>query len=78
MIIKATQRMEWDYFIRRSKLVKALHMRQDFLVECAQGWVQGKRGDWLVEVAPGMRFPADDKWFQMAYKPWKRKIRQKV
>ncbi len=78
MIIKARQRMEWSYFKRRSRLVKALRMKQDFLVECAQGWVQGKRGDWLVEVAPGMRFPADDRWFRLAYKEWTRNHHRKI
>lgn len=71
MIVKLGQELEWEYFVRKDKLVKALKMREDFLVETYldKGFLEGKRGDFIVEVAPGIRFPCTETHFLNGYHP---------
>ena len=74
MIVKLGEELEWDFFVRRDKPVKAVKMREDFLVEThlQKGYLQGHRGDYCVEVAPEIRFPCSAEQFLGAYVPIER------
>jgi hypothetical protein len=71
MIVKIGQELKWELFVRQDKLVKALKMREDFMVETYldKAFLEGKRGDFLVEVAPGIRFPCPSKHFLESFVP---------
>lgn len=69
MIIKLAQRLRGDKYHRRTKIVRAKRMNEDFLYETQQGWVQGHKGQWLVEIGERLRCNLDHEAFLRNYKP---------
>ena len=69
MIVKLGEDPGFSNFASKERAVKAARMREDFLVETALGYLQGKRGDYVVEIAPKVRFPCAAKEFLAAYAP---------
>lgn len=69
MIVKLGEELKWDAFVRRDKTVKAVKMPVDFLLETNLGYLPGKRGDFIVEVGPRIRFPCGSTDFLDAYLP---------
>lgn len=69
MLIKLDQNLKWRNFRSKKRLVKAVKMREDFLLETSLGYVEGKRGDWVVEMGHKIRFPCDERVFLKSYHP---------
>jgi hypothetical protein len=69
MIVKFGQSLDWLTYERKSKSVKALRMKEDFLFETQRGWVQGYKGQWLVELGEGLRCNLDHEAFSRTYIP---------
>lgn len=44
-------------------------MAEDFLYETPQGWIQGYKGQWLVELGEGLRCNLDQEAFLRNYNP---------
>jgi hypothetical protein len=71
MIVKLGQNPGFKRYVSKNKRVKAVKMRGDFLVETSIGFMKGKRGEYLVESAPRVRFTCAEKEFLAAYSPEK-------
>lgn len=69
MIVKFGQTLEWKHFKRRNRHVKALRMIEDFMFETQHGWVQGYKGQWIVEFGEGLRCNLDDQAFVRSHQP---------
>ncbi len=69
MIVKLRQDMAWRAYRKRSRLIKALRMADDFMYETSQGWVKGHHGQWLVELGEGLRCNLDNDAFTRQYEP---------
>lgn len=52
-----------------------MRMIDDFLFETQHGWIQGHKGQWLVELGEGLRCHLDDEAFTRTYRPAKRRER---
>lgn len=59
--------LPWVHYERQNRVVNAAKMPEDFLLETMHGWIQGKRGDWIVEVDDIVRFAIHDSWFIRIY-----------
>lgn len=71
MIIKLTQEVPGQAsYVRRDRAIKAVEMQEDFMVETWIGWVQGRRGDYLVEICDTLRFPVSAAAFLKEYAPF--------
>ena len=68
MIFKLGMPIEGDKYVRRDRVVLALKIKEDFMVETGRGWEQGKAGDYLVEIGEGIRFPVASDWFLKVYR----------
>ncbi len=71
MIIKMMQAMDWRAFRHRYDDVKAARINEDFIFETARGWVQGYKGQWLIEDAERQRQSSDDGAFLRSFIPIK-------
>ncbi len=60
-------------FQKRSVHVKAIRMKEDFYFETSHGWVQGHKGQWLVELDERVRHNVDHESFNRTYRPYRRK-----
>jgi hypothetical protein len=70
MIVKLGQPLEWAQFRSKQNVVKAIRItHDDFMYETKQGWMQGFRGQWLVEVGGYNRHACDDEHFNRLYIP---------
>lgn len=69
MIFKLEQSFEGTRYKRRSRVVHARRMGQDFLYETQHGWVQGHKGQWLVEIGERLRCNLDNEAFLRCHKP---------
>ena len=69
MIVKLGEDPGFELYANRDKAVKAVRMPQDFLVETTLGYLPGKKGDWIVEIAPKVRFPCGQEAFLATYAP---------
>jgi hypothetical protein len=69
MIVKLGQDPGFEDWASKDKAVKAAKMKTDFLVETTLGFLPGKRGDYIVEIAPQVRFPCSETAFLASYKP---------
>lgn len=69
MIVKLRQEMPWQLYRRPDGIVNAVRMNTDFLYETKQGWVQGHRGQWLVELGESLRCNLDHEAFLRIYVP---------
>lgn len=67
LIVKLGEDPGFQDYASKDKAVKAIKMEEDFLVETALGFLQGKRDDFIVEVAPRVRFPCSARDFLAAY-----------
>ncbi len=68
MIVKMGENPGFEEWASNDKAVKAIKMKEDFLVETSLGYLQGKRGDFLVEIAPNVRFPCSEDAFIAAHR----------
>jgi hypothetical protein len=68
MIVKLGESLKWESFRKRSVYVKAVRMIEDFLFETTHGWVQGHKGQWLVEVDERVRHNLDNEAFLRTYR----------
>lgn len=73
MIVKLGENVEWKMFRRKSEFVKAIRMMEDFLFETSHGWVQGYKGQWLVEIGECARANMDHESFVRNYSDERRK-----
>ena len=73
LIIKLLEEMKWLSFSRRSRFVKAIRLVEDSIFETQQGWVQGYKGQWLVEIGEKLRANYDHEAFIRIYRPARRK-----
>lgn len=69
MIVKLGEDPGFGSYASKDRAVKAIRMLEDFLVETALGFLQGKKGDYVVEIAPKVRFPCGAKEFLASYAP---------
>ena len=63
MIVKLGEDPGFEEWASKDTAVKAIKMREDFLVETSLGFLPGKRNDFLVEMTPGVRFPCSEEAF---------------
>lgn len=49
-----------------------MRINEDFLYETHHGWVQGHKGQWLVELGEGIRCNLDHESFSRIYQPIKK------
>jgi len=56
MIVKMGADPGFEYYAMRHNTVKALLMPEPFLLETSLGYLKGSKGDYVVEVALGVRF----------------------
>ena len=68
MIVKLADDPGFESWALNDKAVKAAKMRQDFLVETSLGFLPGKRGDYIVEIAPHVRFPCAEAEFLASHR----------
>jgi len=59
LIVKLGETLKWKSYKRRTHFVKAIQMKEDFLYETERGWVQGHKGQWLVESEERVRHAYD-------------------
>lgn len=70
MIVKLAQSLEWTRHKRKSRVVMAFRFaREDFLYETQHGWIQGYKGQWLVEFGHGLRCNLDHESFVRYFTP---------
>jgi hypothetical protein len=70
MIIKLGHNPGFKRFASKNR-VKAVKLREDSLVETSLGFLQGKKGEFLVEAAPNIRFLCAEKVFLAQFRPVK-------
>jgi hypothetical protein len=68
MIVKLGEDPGFEDWTSKDRAVRAVKMTQDFLVETSLGFLPGKKGDYLVEMAPNVRFPCGEGAFLGAYR----------
>ncbi len=73
MIVKLGETLEWKTYRRKSEFVKAIQMPTDFMYETSHGWVQGYKGQWLVEIGERVRYAIDHESFNRTYSDERRK-----
>ena len=73
VIVKLAQQLKWGAYKNQKREVKAIHMREDFLYETQQGWIQGHKGQWLVELGEHLRCNLDNEAFLRHYRPAQRR-----
>ncbi len=69
MIVKLAEGLHGERYKRRSLVVTARRMKEDFIFETQQGWVKGFKGQWLVEIGEGLRCNLDHEAFLRSHKP---------
>lgn len=69
MIVKLAQSFNGELFKKKSRVVSAKRINEDFLYETQHGWVQGHKGQWLVEIGERLRCNLDNEAFVRCYKP---------
>jgi len=69
MIVKLGEDPGFEEYAHRDRTVKAAKMRSDFLVETTLGFLPGKKGDYIVEIAPRVRFPCAEEAFLKSHVP---------
>ncbi len=67
MIIKLRQEMDWGNYESTGRVIRAIRLLDDFLYETCHGWVQGYKGQWLIECGESMRCALDDEAFRRHY-----------
>ena len=67
MIVKLGEAMPWQSYRRRSIYVKATQMKDDFLYETSYGWIQGYKGQWLLELGDRVRIHLDNEAFMRTH-----------
>lgn len=68
MIVKLGEILNWTNYQRRAAVVKAIQMTEDFLYETERGWVQGYKGQWLVESEERVRQAYDHHSFMRVHR----------
>lgn len=68
MIIKLREPFEWAIFSVKNRTVRAVRLLEDSMCESITGWLQGVKGQWLVEYGEGMRCIIDDESFHRQYR----------
>lgn len=56
-------------YSRRNRHVMAVQMKTDFMYETGNGWISGKRGEWLVLVGGDLWTGIEDKQFKTIFSP---------
>ena len=69
MIVKMAESLLGRRYKKHSAEVMARRMHRDFLFETPNGWVQGFKGQWLVELGSRLRCNLDNEAFLRAYTP---------
>jgi hypothetical protein len=68
MIIKLTEHIDGEkHYLRNKRTVMAVRMKEDFMLETWIGWAQGRKGDWVVEIADTIRVPVSEAAFLKEY-----------
>ncbi len=73
MIFKMQQPLEGKLFSRKSCafpkefVVEARFLRDSFMYEAQQGWIQSVGRHWLVHLGDGARLALDDRSFQLLF-----------
>jgi len=62
-----TKKAPWSKFRKLPVIVEAIQMFTPFRVETKEGWVTGKKGDWLVRGIEGELYPCDNWVFMRTY-----------
>ena len=58
-------------YVRQQKCVFAVRVPEPFVVETWLGkWLEGQRGDWLIEIGNQIRFPVQENRFLAVYEPY--------
>jgi len=68
------QPVVWRRFCNGDGCVNAVLIQEDFIYETTEGWKTGKAQQWLIEVAPGLRFHCSDETFYSIYEEYKREL----
>lgn len=71
MIVKMGESLLWEEYQKTTTVVRAIRLQEDFYYETRRGWVQGYKGQWLVELGEGLRVSLDHEAFERSYKPMK-------
>lgn len=69
MIVKLGEELDWDYWMRRENKVKVWKAHENFRAETSIGWIEGRKGDYLVEMAPGVRLVCNEETLLKSYVP---------
>jgi hypothetical protein len=69
MIVMLDEDPGFDHYALKDRAVKAVKMHADFLLQTSLGYVPGKKGEYIVEIAPGVRFPCSERAFLQSYGP---------
>ena len=68
MIVKLREPLAWERYESHSKLVRAIRINEDFLYETSRGYMQGRKGQWLIEHGESVRFAIDDESFKRQFR----------
>jgi hypothetical protein len=63
MIVMLDEDPGFENFALKDSAVKAVKMRCDFLLQTSLGYMPGKKGDYIVEIAPKVRFLCSEEAF---------------
>lgn len=59
--------VEWSEYLVKTKIHKAIRAQETFMLETPNGWMQGRVGEWIVEMQGNGRFIITDEEFRKAY-----------